>query len=165
MCYAPLRPMHGNWILKEFFCRASVGRSCELRVGRKEKVWVRRRVAQRKRSRRKRDTRTTSVVLGESVLNLLLRNGDSFFLLKYFVDCCSFYGENLQAQAAHLPPKKKRKRENDVTISTIYDDPAELDPPERLMRRNEPYHLKHRHVLPPFQAFQRPSDPDLQVLK
>ena len=79
---------------------------------------------------------------------------------------CRYYGENIRAQSASSSGKhRKRRSPHDVIISTIYDNPAELDPPEPLLRRNEPYHLKHRDLSAPYQAFRRPQDPNLQVLK
>ena len=38
----------------------------------------------------------------------------------------------------------KRRRGDDVLISTVYDDPAQTDPVEQLKRRNDPEFIKHR---------------------
>ena len=72
----------------------------------------------------------------------------------------SYYGEKLERTTAAFKRRKK-----DVLVSTIYDDTDETDPQEALLRRNEPYHLKHRDITTPYQAFRRPQDPALQILK
>ena len=75
-------------------------------------------------------------------------------LFSQFFDCCCRYvGEKLQ----RFGMVKKRKK--GAIISTVYDDVEETDPAELLLRRNEPYGLKHRPSHIRFmKASLRPSD-------
>lgn len=41
--------------------------------------------------------------------------------------------------------QRKRRAEGEVLISTVYDDPAETDPVEPLLRRNDLGYIKHRN--------------------
>ncbi|KAK6190941.1 hypothetical protein SNE40_002701 [Patella caerulea] len=50
-----------------------------------------------------------------------------------------FNGEKLKK----FGPSFKKKAKNDHLITTIYDDPSVTDPSEPLLRRNEPYIIKH----------------------
>ncbi|XP_050411445.1 G patch domain-containing protein 3 [Patella vulgata] len=50
-----------------------------------------------------------------------------------------FNGEKLKK----ICPSFKKKAKNDHLITTIYDDPSVTDPTEPLLRRNEPYIIKH----------------------
>ena len=43
--------------------------------------------------------------------------------------------------------KKRRNPDDEPIISSIYDDPAETDPPEPLYTRNHSYHIKYRDGL------------------
>ena len=54
-----------------------------------------------------------------------------------------YRGEKLSRHG--LLARKKRKAENEVLISTVYDNPAETDPMEPLLRRHDPSYIKHRN--------------------
>ena len=43
--------------------------------------------------------------------------------------------------------KKKCNPDEQPIISSIYDDPAETDPPEPLYTREHPHHIKYRDGL------------------
>ena len=59
---------------------------------------------------------------------------------------CSYRGEKLNFFSGQSTQKRPRMETSSsaVKISTVYDDPAVTDPTERLLRRNEPTHIKHR---------------------
>lgn len=59
---------------------------------------------------------------------------------------CSYRGEKLNFFSGQSTQKRPHmeKSSSAVKISTVYDDPAVTDPSDRLLRRNEPTHIKHR---------------------
>lgn len=50
-----------------------------------------------------------------------------------------YFGEQLPRFSS-----SSRKKPTDVLIATVYDNPAETDPPEPLYQRNQPTAMKHR---------------------
>ena len=59
---------------------------------------------------------------------------------------CSYHGEKL-VRYGPSAVKKKRNPDEEPIISSIYDDPAETDPPEPLYTREYPHHIKYRDGL------------------
>ncbi len=57
-----------------------------------------------------------------------------------------YHGERLvRYGASGRKQQQKRRRDGDKPIiSSVYDNPAETDPPEPLYTRNHPHHIKYR---------------------
>ena len=96
----------------------------------------------------------------------MVKSPNSFSLISYwilivtkhqYVRICRYHGEKLVRYGPSAAKKKKQRITDGAPfISSVYDNPADMDPPEPLYTRNHPHHITYRDGL----QFKKATDND-----